>query len=86
MAETYKVKFKPPSTYTPPDDKQEGETFDATVKLRVEEDGRLCVLTLDGVPMTEEEDTEEVEVEEKTSEPQSMAEAAQMHRQAGYQL
>lgn len=80
-------KFTPPSTYTPPDDKQAGETFDATVQLRVEDDGRLCILTIDGVPLDEEKEGEETEgEEEKATAPTSMMEAARMQREQGYQL
>lgn len=83
MADDYK--FTPPSTYTPPDDKQAGETFDATVQLRVEDDGRLCILTIDGVPLDEGKE-EAPDTEEQPAAPTSMAEAARMQREMGTQM
>ncbi len=68
----------PPPDYSPPDDAAEGDTFDATVKFKVK-GGKLCILSIDGVPYTEEEQ------EEEPAKSPSLAEAAAAQRmEPGY--
>ncbi len=69
----------PPEGYSPPDDSEAGDTFDATVRFKIEDDGRYCIVTIDGVPFDEEEKIEEPE-------PPTMAEAAAAHREGGYMM
>lgn len=80
-------RITPPADYSPPDDKQEGDTFDATVRFRVEKakkKGRikLCVLTIDGVPMKEDEEYPEPE----PAAPATLQDAVSAHREAGAQF
>ncbi len=76
------VKFKPPSTFVPPDDKQPGDTFEFTGTARIEEDGQLCLTSMDGVPLKEVEADEEI-VEEEAAAPPSLRDAVQAQGAAG---
>ena len=85
----YKVKFTPPETYPIPDDKRPGDTFEATATLRVESDGKLCLVSLDGVPMDEEGETKEEtpEMEQEEQMPKmSLADAVKAQRAGNYQM
>lgn len=76
--ETY-PKFMPPGGFTPPDDAQPGDTFQATADIRVEEDGRLCLLSIDGVPFVEKE-----EESEEPPAPPTMSDAVAAQRDGGF--
>jgi hypothetical protein len=82
-------KINAPADFTPPDDKQVGDEWDATMRIRLEDGGKLCLLTMDGMPLKGgEQETEEVteEAEEEVTEeapaaPQTLQEAVAMERQ-----
>jgi hypothetical protein len=82
-------KINAPADFTPPDDKQVGDEWDATVRIRLEDGGKLCLLTMDGMPLkggAEQEETEEVAEEAEVTEeapaaPQTLQEAVAMERQ-----
>lgn len=90
----YKITL--PDTYPLPDGMEPGGKWDATVSLRMEEDGSVCVESVDGVPLkegekAEPEETEEVEeVEEtettETEGPQTMQDAVMAHKAGGGQF
>lgn len=85
-----KVYITPPETFMFPDDKGPGDDFDLTAKVRIEPDGRtLCVETVDGVPLEEQDDTQEEAAEEPMpmpKKPATLADAVKMHRDGGYQM
>ncbi len=88
MAKQY---ITPPESYSPPDDKQPGDEFDATVRFKIEEDGKLCVQTIDGVPFEEKEEAEDAadadDTAEDTAKPApSLKDAVAAHRMGGYQM
>lgn len=41
----------PPEGFQPPDDKRRGEEFTGTFRGRMEDDGRLCVLAINEIPL-----------------------------------
>ena len=56
------VDFPMPEGFQPPDDTKQGDEFQALATLKVDEDGDLCLLALDGAevkPEVEEGDEEE---------------------------
>ena len=65
----YKVKFDPPQGLVIPDDKKAGDSFEVVAKVKVEEDGQLCLETLNGIALDKEEPgpEEEAAVEEETA-------------------
>lgn len=71
---------KLPAGYTPPDDPEIGDEWDATVRLRVKGKGQYCLVTIDGVPFAEKDDDEEAE---RAAAP-SMRDAVSAQRDAGY--
>lgn len=82
-------KITPPASYAPPEDKQPGEVWDETVQLRMEPDGRVCILKMAGIPFDEQESTaEEVEDEQEAAmqPPASMADAVKAHKAGGYMM
>lgn len=97
MAKQY---LTPPATYAPPDDKKPGEKFSATVELEPEEDGRLCILSIDGVPIEEtqgdDEGTEaspdnemgegEMPMKKMGSKTPTLQEAVKAQRSGGYMM
>lgn len=76
-------KIMPPASYAAPEDKQPGEVWDETVQLRMEPDGRLCVLKIAGIPFDEAETTAEEVEEEQEEAPMSLADAVKAHKASG---
>jgi len=59
----YKVKFDPPQGLVIPDDKKAGDSFEVVAKVKVEKDGQMCLESLNGIALDQEEpEPEEVEV------------------------
>lgn len=60
--------FSPPSGFVPPEGMEPGKPFPALVELQVKEDGKLCLVSIEGAEYPEEgeeyEEEEEMEVEE----------------------
>jgi len=66
--------LSPPAGFSPPPDVEPGDSFDITARVKLEEDGRLCVTQINGIPDTGktgmvEEETEEDSEEEVVEEP-----------------
>ena len=74
----YKVKFDPPQGLVIPDDKKAGDSFEVVAKVKVEEDGQLCLESLNGISL----DKEEAEPEEEVVEEEPAQEAAPSLEQA----
>lgn len=87
----YKIPL--PEGFQAPDDKQDGEPFDATIRCYTE-GGQLCITSINGVKTKEGEDTEGEETDEKTlsdqsdqmpETPQSLDQAVAMQKKHKYQ-
>jgi hypothetical protein len=48
------VDFPMPEGFAPPDDVKPGKEFQALATLKVDEDGDLCLIALDGAPVKPE--------------------------------
>lgn len=70
--EDYKVKFAPPAGLVVPDDKKAGESFEVVAKVKMEEDGQMCLEALNGISLEQEEEPE-MEVEEEGEMEEEMA-------------
>jgi hypothetical protein len=44
---------------------EDGETFEAVAEIRKEKDGKFCVVTLDGIPLKEEDARDDEEGEDQ---------------------
>lgn len=66
-----------PAGFEPPPEAEVGGEFDAVLRVRLEEDGTLTALTLDGAELTESEEVEETETVEEVEESPMPADGAQ---------
>jgi len=63
----------PPQGFTPPPEAVDGKSFDAVVRMKME-DGELVVESINGMPFDEAEEFEdEMEVEEVTGDVEEMS-------------
>ena len=84
----YKVKFAPPQGLVIPDDKKAGDSFEVVAKVKVEEDGQMCLEALNGIALDSEEsepeeEIVEEEVEETAPEAAPTLEQAMVEQRAG---
>lgn len=84
----YKVTFQPPPSYTLPEGAQPGDVFDFTGKARVEQDGKICLVAMDGVPLDENDSPEETDTEQDdtTAAPPTMDQAVAAHKAGNFQM
>lgn len=45
---------------------EDNETFEAVAEIRKEKDGKFCVVSIDGIPLKEEDERDEEETEPET--------------------
>lgn len=82
--------LSPPAGFSPPPDVEPGDSFDITARVKLEEDGRLCVTQINGIPDTgktevvEEEEVEEESEEELGEEPSRETRLKDAITAAGY--
>lgn len=66
----------PPTGFEPPQGTQEGGEFDASIRAKLDPDGRLCVLSINGTPLDnpkeEGSESEEEDMKEKSDMPKKM--------------
>lgn len=86
MAKNYDIDV--PDGFEPPDDVQEGDQFDATVRCHME-DGKLCIDSINGIKTDGSDKTEGSETDKGTAppeqkQPQSLDDA--MKAQSSYKM
>jgi len=58
------IEFQLPDGFNTPQDVEPGATFDAVASLKLEEDGSVELVSLDGVPVGDDKDSDKKEAAE----------------------
>ncbi len=85
--ETAEVSFMPPNSVRPPDDAKDGREWEQMVTVKKNEDGKLSITKVGGIPLNEDmgeepemEETAEEEVVETGGTPESIDQAISQER------